>query len=110
MLIRDERFSYAYKTLRDTTLLTGETVDTKSGDEGARTPDPDTASVVLSQLSYIPMFTVRNLSASFGCNGRTRHWLTLRLTGATSRRVQPCIATFPPPAALYGWRVYYSCS
>ena len=26
-----------------------------SGDEGDRTPDPDTASVVLSQLSYIPM-------------------------------------------------------
>lgn len=25
------------------------------GDEGDRTPDPDTASVVLSQLSYIPM-------------------------------------------------------
>ena len=25
-----------------------------SGDEGDRTPDPDTASVVLSQLSYIP--------------------------------------------------------
>ena len=24
------------------------------GDEGDRTPDPDTASVVLSQLSYIP--------------------------------------------------------
>src|ERR1700712_2416213 len=25
------------------------------GDEGARTPDPDTARVVLSQLSYVPM-------------------------------------------------------
>ena len=25
------------------------------GDEGTRTPDPNTASVVLSQLSYIPM-------------------------------------------------------
>lgn len=40
-------------TLRDTTLLT----DRKfvlSGDEGDRTPDPNTASVVLSQLSYVP--------------------------------------------------------
>jgi hypothetical protein len=27
----------------------------RGGDEGARTPDPDTASVVLSRLSYIPM-------------------------------------------------------
>lgn len=25
------------------------------GDEGTRTPDPHTASVMLSQLSYIPM-------------------------------------------------------
>lgn len=30
----------------------------ESGDEGARTPDPRLAKAVLSQLSYIPEFTV----------------------------------------------------
>jgi hypothetical protein len=43
--LRDERLYF-----RGTTLLDRST----SGAEGTRTPDPNTASVVLSQLSYSP--------------------------------------------------------
>src|SRR4051794_25598227 len=49
-----------------------------SGDEGARTPDPDTASVVLSQLSYVPdawaLYQNGRGNASVVRAASLRHW------------------------------------